>query len=187
MNDLGQHLEELLQGRVRMMGLGNVDYGDDGFGVRLAEELLEAGATDVLVAGTEPERYIGRVVDEGLDVLIFLDAVDFGAAPGSVVFLRSSEISVRYPQISTHKISLSVLAQWVRASGKTKVRLLGVQPESMKGGRQLTPTVTATLDLLRNLLLDLAASKKHVGADAPVRPARRSSALTPEDEAITVC
>ena len=37
------------------MGLGNIDCGDDGFGVRLAEELLEAGVPDVEVAGTAPE------------------------------------------------------------------------------------------------------------------------------------
>jgi hypothetical protein len=39
MPDLREQLQQLLEGRVCLMGLGNVDYGDDGFGVRLAEEL----------------------------------------------------------------------------------------------------------------------------------------------------
>ncbi|HEX9111770.1 MAG TPA: hydrogenase maturation protease, partial [Terriglobales bacterium] len=155
MKDLRQQLGELLQGRVCLMGLGNVDCGDDGFGVRLAEELLEAGVPDVVVAGTDPEHYVVRVADRGFDRLVFLDAVECGAPPGSVVLLNASEISARYPQISTHKISLGVLAKWVRAGSKTKVSLLGVQPQSVRPGQTPTPTVSRTLQLLRALLVEL--------------------------------
>ena len=45
MADLGQQLRERLKGRVCVMGLGNVDLGDDGFGVRLAEALLRSGVS----------------------------------------------------------------------------------------------------------------------------------------------
>lgn len=186
MKDLRQQLGELLQGRFCLMGLGNVECGDDAFGVRLAEELREAGVSDVVVAGTTPEHYIGRILDQGFDRLVFLDAVEFGASPGSVVLLDASEISARYPQISTHKISLGVLAKWVQASGKSKVWLLGVQPKSITLGQTLTPTVSATLDLLRALLLEHAAGKNHGGTAAPGCPAERSSVSMREESAITV-
>ena len=176
MQDLRQQLGELLQGRVCLMGLGNVDCGDDGFGVRLAEDLLEAGVPDVVVAATTPEDYIGRFADGGFDRLIFLDAVEFGASPGTVVLLNAREICARYPQISTHKISLGVLAKWVRATSRTKVWLLGVQPESIKLGQMLTPTVRATIDLIRSLLLELAPGKHHVETAALGCPVERSSA-----------
>ncbi|MGB9072578.1 MAG: hydrogenase maturation protease [Terriglobales bacterium] len=162
MKDLRQRLEESLKGRVCLMGLGNFDYGDDGFGVRLAEELLEAGVPDVIVAGTAPDRYIGRVADGGLDHVIFLDAVDFGGAPGSAVFLSANEIAGRFPQISTHKISLGALAKWAETNGTTQAWLLGVQPESLKPAEtelaappRLTPAVRTTLEVLRDLLLSL--------------------------------
>jgi hydrogenase maturation protease len=159
MPDLREQLQQCFQGRVCLMGLGNVDYGDDGFGVRLAEELKseirnpkaegnpksEGRSEDpgrsssdfglrshVIVAGTTPERVIGRVADESFDHVIFLDAVEFGGAPGSVVLLNSDEITARYPQISTHKISLGLLAKWAEVNGTTKAWLLGVQPESLK-------------------------------------------------------
>jgi len=171
MKDLRQQLAELLQGRVCLMGLGNVDCGDDGFGVRLAEELLEAGVPDVVVAGTTPEDYVGRIAGPGFDLLVFLDAVEFGASPGSVVLLNAKEICARYPQISTHKISLAVLAKSLQAA-KTKVWLLGVQPQSVRPGETITPTVSATGDVLRMLLLEL----NHVGTAALGCPAERSSA-----------
>jgi hydrogenase maturation protease len=136
------------------MGLGNVDYGDDGFGVRLAERLEAEGLTDVIVAGIMPERFIGTVTDNNYDCLLFLDAAEFGGTPGSVIFLNAEEMAARFPQISTHKISLGLLAKWIEDSGKTKAFLLGVQPESLKTVQELTQTVQATLDVLGELLYE---------------------------------
>jgi hydrogenase maturation protease len=189
MPDLREQLQQLLQGRVCLMGLGNVDHGDDGFGVRLAEELKSEGRNPkaernpdregrsegldssspgfeppdsfglrhhVIVAGTSPESFVGRMADEGFDRLIFLDAVDFGSEAGSVVLLNSDAMAARYPQISTHKISLGLLAKWAEANGTTKAWLLGVQPESLKLGGELTPAVQATLELLLELVRDIS-------------------------------
>jgi hydrogenase maturation protease len=150
MPNLPQQLEELLRGRVCFLGLGNVDYGDDGFGVRLAQALRGAGVPDVIVAGCLPERWIGQLAE--FDHIVFLDAVEFGGAPGDVVFLDSAEMGVRYPQISTHKISLGVLAQWVEGNGSTKAWLLGAQPESIKPGNQLSAMMRTTEEVLCELL-----------------------------------
>jgi len=152
MPDLREQLQQCLQGRVCLMALGNVDYGDDGFGVRLGESLVEAGVPDVLVAGTTPDRFIGRVAGQGFDHLVFLDAVEFDGALGAVVFLDAEQMAARFPQISTHKISLGVLAEWVEAAGTTKAWLLGVQPQSLKPGSSLTPTMQTTLTILTGLL-----------------------------------
>jgi hydrogenase maturation protease len=96
------------------------------------------------------------LADERFDNLIFLDAVDFGGEAGSAVLLNSDEMAARYPQISTHKISLGLLAKWAEANGTTKAWLLGVQPESLKPGGELTPTVQATLELLLELVRDIS-------------------------------
>ncbi|HQL77693.1 MAG TPA: hydrogenase maturation protease [Verrucomicrobiota bacterium] len=205
------------------MGLGNVDYGDDGFGVRLAEALIGADKPEtsaeflssggpsatfpltptlslgergnrlpsrdesrrcnlvlnrttvlplpkgegwgegngsaelgprhlLLNAGVSPERFIGRLAVEGFDHVIFLDAVEFGGAPGSVVLLDSQEMAARFPQVSTHKLSLGLLARQIEATGRTRAWLLGVQPGSLKPCDALTPAVQATLELLIELL-----------------------------------
>lgn len=153
--NLREQLERTLYGRVCLMGVGNAGYADDTFGLHLAQGLLEAGVPDVVVAGNSPERYLGAAATMKFDHLVFLDAVEFGAAPGSVVFLDSHEIAARYPQISTHKISLGVLAGFVESNGVTKAWLLGVQPESLKGGQGLTPKVRKTLGVLLELLVHL--------------------------------
>jgi hydrogenase maturation protease len=158
MPDLAQQLAESLTGDVCLVGLGNVDYGDDGFAVRLAELLISNDIPQgwrVVNAGTAPERVIARVAEIGCEHLVFLDAVEFGGAPGSAVFLNSGEMAARFPQISTHKISLALLAKLAEANGRTKAWLLGVQPESLAAGQPLTPTLQTTLDALFELLRDV--------------------------------
>jgi hydrogenase maturation protease len=142
------------------MGIGNVDYGDDGFGVYLAQRLDAEGVPEVVVAGNTPERFIGRIADEGYDAVVFLDAVEFGGAPGSAVLLNSDEMATRFPQVSTHKISVGLLSKWVESNGVTKARLLGVQPESLRAGAQLTTTMQTTLDALANLLCDIFSARR---------------------------
>jgi hydrogenase maturation protease len=167
MPDLREQLEQCFQGRVCLMGLGNVDYGDDGFGVRLAERIgARAHGTgdapcrhDVINAGTMPERFLGRLAKEDFDNLIFLDAIEFNGAPGSMIFLNAGEMTARFPQISTHKISLGVLAEYIEAEG-TKAWLLGVQPKSLKTAGGLTPIVQATLEVLDEMLCDLLIARK---------------------------
>jgi hydrogenase maturation protease len=182
MRGLHEQLQSRLQGRVCVVGVGNVDAGDDAFGVRLAEELLkrsegrgvkdeppqdrEAGSNgepalrasffplhqSVLLAGMAPERFVGRLIDAGFDHVVFLDAVDCGGAPGSVVLLDSRQIAARFPQVSTHKISLGLLARCLEANGATRACLLGVQPQSLKPGADLTPVIQTTLHLLAGVL-----------------------------------
>lgn len=151
--DFRQQLEESLKGGVCLLGLGNVDYGDDGFGVRLADELALAGVPNVVVGGANPERLIGRVADQGFAHIVFLDAVECGAEPGAVVFMSANEMISRFPQVSTHKISLSTLAMWAEVNGRTKAWLLGVQPESVKQGAQISPAVQRTFAALREVLV----------------------------------
>ena len=160
MPDVREQLRQCFQGRVCLMGLGNEDYGDDGFGVRLVEELGTEGLGHVIIAGTEPERFIGQVATQCFDHVIFLDAVEFGGAPGSVVLLGSDEMAARFPQVSTHKLSLGLLARQIEANRRTKAWLLGVQPESLKPGGALSATVQATLKVLRALLREVSLARR---------------------------
>jgi len=171
--DLQEELRKCAMGRVCLMGVGNPDCGDDGLGMRLAEALAKRlghlpNAPVVIDGGMTPERYVGRVADGGFDTLVFLDAVDFGGEPGSVLVADSAEMASRFPQISTHKISLGVLAGWVEASGKTKARLIGIQPESLKMGRELTPSVQRALEIIEELLCNVWCEEtKRVGGELP--------------------
>jgi hydrogenase maturation protease len=167
MTPLANSIEQNHSDRVCFVGLGNPEYGDDGFGVRLASELREAGMRDVAIAGTTPEQCLGQITAQGFDRLVFLDTADFGATPGSLVVMGAEQIQARYPQISTHKLSLAALAELAQANGRTKAWLLGVQPQSIKPGYGLTPTVQTTLEIIRELLLDTASCEAMLEPTVP--------------------
>jgi hydrogenase maturation protease len=179
MPDLREQIRKCFEGRVCLMGLGNVEYGDDGLGVHLARAIAEAGGRGprstvhgpqstvrslpfalrpppsqvwCLVAGQNPERFLGRVAQRGFDNLVFLDAVEFGGLPGSVILLDCQRMAARFPQVSTHKVSLGLLAKWAEANGTTRAWLLGVQPASLEPGAPLSAQVQATLEVLMDLL-----------------------------------
>ncbi len=165
MGDLRSDLRACLAGRVCLVGVGNPDRGDDAFGPRLAEALQAAGVPDVVVAGTTPEHWIGRLGDGRFETIIFLDAVEVGAEPGAAVLLDAGALAARFPQISTHKISLGALARVLESTGRIRVWLLGVQPKSLAMGPDLSPPLRATLDILRDLLYD-ALSARMAGANS---------------------
>ncbi|MCL5098577.1 MAG: hydrogenase maturation protease [Candidatus Omnitrophica bacterium] len=152
MPDLRQQLSKCLRGRVCLIGLGNEDWGDDGFGLKLARAIHTGSSANVFQGGTCPDRVLAKMVPGQYDHVVFLDAVDFGGAPGSVVLLDATEMSSRFPQISTHKISLGLLAKWVETGSTTKAWLLGVQPASLRPAAELSAEVRVTLEILENLL-----------------------------------
>ena len=166
--DLQTTLCETLTGRTALVGIGNTDLGDDGFGVRLAEELSGAGLPDILITHTVPENYLATLSHGGFDNVVFLDTVTTGARPGSVVFLNASDVKNRFPQISTHKIALGMLAQLIEAESPTRVWLLGIQPATVKQGNGLSKPVERTLSLLKILLLDILQQRKIVEGECMV-------------------
>jgi hydrogenase maturation protease len=164
MLDLREQLQHWRRGRTCLVAVGNVDSGDDGFGERLAERVeerlvaVERHDLRVVHAGTVPEHFVGRLVEEGFDHLVFLDAVEIGAAPGTVLLADAAEMAVRLPQVSTHRISLGLLARWVESSRTTRAWLLGVQPRTIAFGRGLSEDVQESLGLLAELLCEAWSS-----------------------------
>ena len=153
--DLKEELRDAMAGRTAFVGIGNTDLGDDALGVRLAETLQRAGVSTAVVAGTVPENIAGVLARGGYDNVVFLDAVDFGAAPGSVVLMSAAEIQSRFPQVSTHKISLGMTARVIESESRTKVWLLGVQPQSLRTGSEMSESVRQTLKLLAGLMKEV--------------------------------
>jgi hydrogenase maturation protease len=138
-------------GPVCWVGVGNTGLGDDGFGVRLAEALSRDGHPHVVTAGTAPERWVETVAAGGFSHVVFLDAADGPGEPGTAFFLDAEGIEARYPQVSTHRISLGTLARLIAERGP-RVWMLGVKPASLGPGSRLSEPVRHSLGLLKDLL-----------------------------------
>jgi len=142
-------LSSVFQGRTAYLGIGNTDRGDDGAGVELARRLDKAGVRNVFDGGIHPESRTYALREGNFDTIVFLDAVDAGAEPGSIVLLETKEIISRYPQVSTHKISMGTLAQLLTTGTHCRVWLLGIQPRTIEMyGKGLSSPVDKTVHML---------------------------------------
>ncbi|HDZ35813.1 MAG TPA: hydrogenase 3 maturation endopeptidase HyCI [Thermococcus sp.] len=124
-------LHELLKNanRVVICGIGNDVRGDDAFGVIVAERLTELVKNPnvlILNCGEIPESYTGKITKFEPDVVIFVDAVDFGGEHGEVV-LADPEGTLG-DAVSTHSLPLRFLVQYLKTKINAKFVLIGCQP-----------------------------------------------------------
>jgi hydrogenase maturation protease len=165
-------LSDCLSGSVCLVGLGNPDLCDDGFGLwmvnaiaqyyfSLAEKVppildvgdhCQLGDVTLLAAGRSPENWISFLSDGVFDHILFIDAVDVGKPPGTIAWLNAQKIKQSCNSVSTHKLSLSAITQLIEGA---QVWLLGVQPAALSETSGLTQTVQKTADALDRLFQDL--------------------------------
>jgi len=77
-----------------VMGIGNILWADEGFGVRCVEALdaqFEFPAGVELVDGGTEGLYLVNMVTDAERVLVF-DALDYGEPPGTVKVVRDAEV-----------------------------------------------------------------------------------------------
>ena len=127
------NLEELFQNakRVVICGIGNDIRGDDAFGVLVAErlkELLDNPNVLVLNCGEVPENCTGKIARFNPDLVVFVDAVDFGGEVGEYVIADPE--GTLGEAVSTHGLPLKFVTQFMKTMIKAEFVLIGCQPGS---------------------------------------------------------
>jgi hydrogenase maturation protease len=136
-------------GRLLVAGVGNVLRGDDGFGPAVTELLghLPAGV-DVIETGIGGIALLQELM-AGCDGLILIDAVDRGAAPGTV-FLLEPEVPEGEHVPDVHLANPDRVLTMAKTMGvlPERVRIVGCQPEEVDDlVESLSPVVQAALPI----------------------------------------
>jgi len=136
--------------------VGNDLRGDDGWGPRvarlLAEQVGPERAQRVFDCGEVPENYLGPILAGRPEAIVVCDAVDFGAAPGTVGIIEFRESGGR--AISTHNAPLALLAGVLAAESGADVFLLGVQPAGTQFGAPLSAPVEQSAAVVAGVLAE---------------------------------
>lgn len=140
---------------VVIMGVGNELRGDDGFGVILAERLEGRVPQRVFVTFDLPEDYAVKVADLRPDLVLVLDAADFGGEPGEARLIRAQDIPPT-PGV-THRPSLEMLARFLELDAEAQTWVLGVQPQMDRVGLgdDMGVPVARALAALESMLLEV--------------------------------
>ncbi|MFO1338541.1 MAG: HyaD/HybD family hydrogenase maturation endopeptidase [Burkholderiaceae bacterium] len=168
-----------------VLGIGNVLWADEGFGVRCVEALQRqwgfAPHVDLVDGGTQG-LYLIQHVQSASHLLIF-DAIDYGLPPGTLKLIEDDAVPrfMGAKKMSLHQtgfqevLSLALLTE----AYPERVLLVGCQPEELEDyGGSLRPRVKLAMDDALALALDRL---REWGAEPKARPVP-----VDEAEAVTV-
>jgi len=126
--------------RILFVGIGNLLKKDDGAGAYISSGIMKKAGRDVLTVEVSIENYIGKINNLDPDILVLIDCVEMGAAPGTCKLMSVSQIDDM--TFNTHNISLRRISEFF----KMPVYLLGIQPEKIDFGENLTYLVKQQAD-----------------------------------------
>jgi len=136
--------------RTVILGLGNLLYQDEGFGIhalQAMQEALPAPDTVEFVDGGVLGMNLLPLVEESSHLLV-LDAVDAGQPPGAILELKGEQIPLfTAVKLSEHQVGFQEVLGLARFRGNlpASLHLIGVQPQDLGSGIGLSQAVAAAL------------------------------------------
>jgi len=151
------------QPSVLILGIGNLLWADEGFGVRSVEELHRhwqfPDTVRVMDGGTQGIYLVQHIRDA--DILIVFDAVDYGLPPGTLKRVEGDEVPkfLGIKKISLHQTGFQEVLAMAEMMGDypSHLLLIGVQPVELDdyGGSlrpqvkdQIAPAIAIAIDFL---------------------------------------
>jgi len=105
-----------------------------------------------------PENYIGKITKKAPQNLLIIDAVDFGAAPGTISVFKTEQLTS--VALSTHAPSPRLFVDMITNEIETQVYFVGVQPEHVELGQPLSACVSSAAETLEAVLRDVFSAQK---------------------------
>ncbi len=156
-----------------ILGIGNILWADEGFGVRAVEHLnqhYQFSENVTLMDGGTQGIYLVQFVEQ-TDILVIFDAIDYGLDPGEMKLIEGDDVPkfMGAKKMSLHQTGFQEVLMMAEMLGRYPKHLLliGVQPVQLEdfGGslqnktrQQIEPAITAALDWLKQF--DIHATKR---------------------------
>lgn len=141
-------LRNILPDDILLVGMGNFLKADDGIGPAICSLLKKTISDNIIDAGIVPENHIQVIIKKAPKVILFIDAIDFGAPAGTIRMFESCQLSSG--GITTHTLSPRLLSDMIAQSIPAKIFFIGIQPKSMMIGDPMSQEVeSAKKELLK--------------------------------------
>jgi len=192
-----------MSGRVLVLGIGNVLWADEGFGVRCVERLAEKWSftDDVrLMDGGTQGLYLLPFLEEA-DILVVFDAVDYGLPPGTMKIVENDDVPrfMGAKKMSLHQTGFQDVIATAQLMGycPETLLLIGCQPEEIDdygGGlrdvvaAQIDPAVEYAIQRLRGWGVEVRQGQgdKSLLADEAIRRSAYEHGRPSDEEACRV-
>jgi hydrogenase maturation protease len=124
--------------KLLILGIGNILWADEGFGVRCVEAMqanYQFGDDVVVLDGGTQGLYLLPFLEEARYLIVF-DAVDYGKTPGEMVIAKDDEVPrfMGAKKMSLHQTGFQEVIACASLAGKLpqSMMLIGVQPEQLE-------------------------------------------------------
>lgn len=146
--------------RVRVIGVGNVWRHDDAAGLAVGERVRAAmTGADVDLWEGEPTALVDEF--EKADLVVVVDAVSSGAAPGTVHrFDLEGPVPEPFRARGTHAVSIGAAIELARTLGRLPPRLVlfGIEGRDFEAGEGFSPEVVRAIEAAtRQVLAEIDA------------------------------
>ncbi len=150
---IAEELKKLSGSKTVIVGIGNTLKSDDGAGPAVCQLLKGKTSAEIIDAGTVPENFIQVICRKKPQVVLVIDAVDFGSAPGELTIFAPDQLNSF--AISTHTLSPRIFSDLIRQTIDTKVVFLGIQPKHLQFGESLSNEVAGAVEKLAGILISI--------------------------------
>ncbi len=142
----------MTQENILVLGIGNLLWADEGFGVRAVQELHRQwrfpAQVRLMDGGTQGFNLLPHV-QEARRMIVF-DAIDYGLPPGTLRVLANEEVSrfLRAKKLSLHQTGFQEVLAVAELTGNfpAELVLIGVQPMDIRDyGGSLNAVVKARI------------------------------------------
>jgi hydrogenase 3 maturation protease len=158
---LKNQLKAVIKGKTVLVGMGNVLKADDGAGPlliqRLRQRLNGRINAELFDAGVTPENYLGPIVNSVPATVIIIDAMDHGGKPGTVTLLTQAWFATT--GFSTHGMNPEFFINYLKENGIHNITFMGIQPENISLGGEISPGVKQALHYVERLFCSLLPNR----------------------------
>ena len=146
--------------KIGIIGVGNTFMGDDGIGCAVVEKLKKKPLPkNISVIDIGASIWNLLHISSKLDIIIIVDAVDFGGVPGETRCFSPEDIdSLRYTHgLSTHESNLLDIIKISRelSENPKKIVIFGIQPATIVPSTELSLALKTKLPKITMEILEI--------------------------------
>ena len=144
--------------KIAVIGIGNLLLMDEGIGIHVVNELEKYEIpenVEIHDGGTGGFKLIDLM--RGINKVIFIDAVDTGKAPGTIMVFESKDVRSRYHKrkYSLHDTDLlDVIKVAVLLDGPPEIKILGIQPKTINYSTTLSRELEDAMPAIINRVFE---------------------------------
>jgi hydrogenase maturation protease len=156
-----------MKGKVLVAGIGNIFFGDDGFGIEVVRRLHKTQLPDhVTVIDYGIRSYdLAYALMEDWDLVLLVDALPGGGKPGTLYLFEPEMSGEGALTTDAHTMNPGSVLELVRAMGGQPGRVLvvGCEPATVEpdqnGNLSLSPAIAAAVDGALPMIQELVVGR----------------------------